>query len=1249
MDAFEIVRSRAAARRQQAALAPDTPALEVAERLALAEGYDPIPLDPDDPLLQGAEAVLDRGVEAIFYRGSAEPAEAATLIAHELGHLFLHGGLSWCHAGDLMGELGIEEADEPGDGKGEEIDGAVHRLDSYGARERQELQANVFARELLLPRPMARHLFLAEDSGATEIAERLALPLELVRQQLCDALLLPDDEFSGDSVSSGVDFGTTESVTADPADPAEAGLSALTLDVSQRAAAEHLGCPLLLEAGPGTGKTRTLVARVLYLMARGVDPSSILVLTFSNKAAQEIVERVARFGGEATPRLFAGTFHAFGLEVLRKHHDRLGLSPELKVVDRADAIALLEDQLPTLGLKHHQNLYEPALELKEILAAVSRAKDELVDAAGYERLVRQGIDQAAGDTEGRADGFDGERALEVARVYEVYEALLSRKGWVDFGDLVMKPTLLLETDLAVRTALRLRYRHVLVDEYQDVNRAGARLLKALAGDGERLWVVGDSRQSIYRFRGASSANMRLFPQDFPNAERKALEVSYRSTPEIVDSFQSFARSMQASEGMLPLDLEAHRGTDGPGDRPILTEALDSEDEVAAVAGRVHQWCEMGIELRQQAVLCRSNAQVERFARGLGARGLPVLHLGSLFERSEVRDLLALLSLVVDPRGGALARLAAMPEYSVPAADVRTFLDGVGGRLDESSGQSAPEQAGQDGIRTGAQRQRALSVLRGLAGLPDEDLGPAGSEPERQRSLEACCTQLKARLSDEGLRGLARLAEDLREVSPKHSPWRILTTYLFDRSELLRRPSEGLLLEEQMRAVAIYQFLGFVRTAKAPGRGFPVSRFLDRIRRLVLLGEERDLRQMPAAALHLDAVRLMTLHGSKGLEFEAVHLPSLSSGGLPSSFRRPRCPPPPGLVTGMDPEQDGERALHDAEEECLFFVALSRARSHLALYRPTKAGTRRRSPSKFLGILEPPPISSDGEPRIPAGLPDSAESLELVGREVLRQRRGRDLADYERCPRRFFYSRLFELPGYRRDGAYQDTQRSFYQLLDGLRSVDGALDSSDFRDRKERIWKASGPSGHAFEAEYRRLFDDLADALWHAHQDLEPFGSSEQVGRVEPVFLRLGEGRVQLEPDLAGTTSAGVPLLRLVRPARQGSFKAESTLHALWQQAALECFGVGARVEVVHLADGGTTPVALTAKKLQTRLEKGRAMMRDVAAGRFPALADPVRCPRCPYFFVCPTVPGGPIELRRSTDEHASDGDEARSDRNPSSS
>ena len=176
----------------------------------------------------------------------------------------------------------------------------------------------------------------------------------------------------------------------------------------------------------------------------------------------------------------------------------------------------------------------------------------------------------------------GRKCLEIADIFDLYEQALRDRAAVDFGDLIMRPALLLEEDPAVRTTMQLRHRHILVDEYQDVNRASARLLKALAGDGNRLWVVGDARQSIYRFRGASSANMVKFAEDYPGATVDQLTVNYRSTAQIMDSFVEIASRMGASDGMLPLVLEANRGTGLA--KPKISRYDTLVDEVEGVGG-----------------------------------------------------------------------------------------------------------------------------------------------------------------------------------------------------------------------------------------------------------------------------------------------------------------------------------------------------------------------------------------------------------------------------------------------------------------------------------------------------------------------------------------------------------------------------------------------------------------------------------------------------------------------------------------
>ena len=728
--------------------------------------------------------------------------------------------------------------------------------------------------------------------GASAIAERTGLPKNLVRQQLFDALLLP------------APLAAESEERAQEATPRP--------DPSQERAAGHRGSAFQLQAGPGTGKTRTLVKTVLSMLAEGVHPTAILILTFSNRAAGELSERIAAAAPSDAGRIWIGTFHAFGLDLVRRFHDRLGLPAQPALFDRSDAIEVLQDVLPTLPLVHYRNLWDPAMVLRDIVGAISRAKDELADPARY-RTLAEAMLRSAADAEDRKAA---EKCIEIAHVYDLYEQAMRDRGAVDFGDLIMRPALLLEADAGLLAAVQLRHRHVLVDEYQDVNRASTRLLNVLAGDGKRLWVVGDARQSIYRFRGASSANMAAFGHEYPNAKADQLSVSYRSTKEIVDVVVAIAPRMDASKGMLPLSLIANRGS-GPG-RPQIRRYATLEEEAEGIAASVRALEASGVRLRDQAVLCRTNTRLNEIALALEVRGIPVLHLGSLFEREEIRDLLALLSLAVGPFGDALARVGAMPRYNLTIQDVYLATR----RLRELE-------------------QPVLLTLAGLADLPG--------------------------LSPEGAAGLRRLAADFEGVRPEASPWEILSNYLLDRSDVVREISQYQSVAERMRAVAMWQFLNFVREQSPFGTGLPAKRVLNRVRQLVLLAEERDLRQVPAAALHLDAVRLMTVHGSKGLEFEAVHIPGLTTASFPSSYRGQRCPPPAGMIQDSELSVSEEaKCAHEREEECLFFVAVSRARTHLFLHHcRLTAGGNNRTPSRFLTWLKPAVVV---EVRKPGTLP-----------------------------------------------------------------------------------------------------------------------------------------------------------------------------------------------------------------------------------------------------------------------------------------
>jgi len=1140
MDGFEPIR-QAAARLHGELVAGGADPLDPLALVAAAvahRGLELVWLSPGDPALKNAHALFDEQSGTICCESTGGTSDRALLVAHEIGHVEIHAGSLSCTVNDIDPSRSTETAPV-----------GLQRVEDYGARERRELQANVFAREFLLPRAFASRLHISDGLGASEIAERMKLPLALVRQQLFDALLLP--------LAPPSDFVSTTNHAPRP-------------DGSQDHAAIHRGTPFQLQAGPGTGKTRTLVKRVNSLLAEGIDPAAILVLTFSNRAAGELAERLALAEQQAAPRIWIGTFHAFGLDLVRRHHDKLGLSNDPTLFDRSDAIEVLEEILPTLPLVHYRNLWDPTMVLRDVIAAISRAKDELTGPQRYRALAEHMLTTAKNEDDREA----AEKCLEVAQIYDLYERGIRERDAVDFGDLIMRPALLLEADAELRLAVQLRHRHVLVDEYQDVNRASARLLKAVAGDGKRLWVVGDSRQSIYRFRGASSANMSAFGSDYSSAVADKLDVNYRSTKQIVSTLVAAAPHLGASEDMLTLALTADRGI-GPA-KPEIRRYENLDDEAAGVAASVRELESQGVALRDQAVLGRSNSRLNDIAAALEVRGIPVLHLGSLFEREEVRDLLALLSLAIDRFGDPLVRVVAMPRYDVSLQDAHA-----------------------------ATRHLRVTEQRALAGL--DSLTTAEG------------------ISPQGATAFARLAADLAGTSPTASAWEFLSTYLLDRTDIVRKLASATTVAGRMRAVAVWQFLNFVREQSPTGTGLRIQRTLDRVRQLVLLAEERDLRQVPSAALHMDAVRLMTVHGSKGLEFEAVHVPGMTVSSFPSSNRGSRCPPPVGMIDGAEGLSVSEAAkrAHDHEEECLFFVALSRARTFLRLHLARRqANGNNRSASPYLAWLPSTLVTEIAQPATLPLPPDAPKPAPIsVTRGSAWPITDSRLGSYEKCPRRFFYTHVLGLGAARKRTAFSQTHDCLYELIqwlaDARRAAEPTLQEAEIAF--EAIWQAQGPIDHAFREDYRRLASRLIAALIRA-------GAGRRFREAEPLAIDFPNGRVIVEPNEMAELPDGTVVVRRVRTGYKRSDEYDRLEYTLYQLAAQARFGGGVAVQALHLTDETTEAVTITSAKLSSRRTRSDEMLGRIASGWFPTQIDAVSCPRCPHFFVCAATPKGPLAL-----------------------
>lgn len=1126
MDAVELARQAAEALHVAAVTKGQDPwaPYDLALAVAGACGLEVERVKAGSPLLQGGRARFEPDGRMISHEDAGSLFDQAFLVGHELGHATQGDDQVADVAGQVDPALPAEAAPV-----GEE------RVVDYSRRQRREVQMDLFGRELLMPRSWLRTLHL-QGMGASQIAERLGASFDAVAQQLLDALLLP-----------------TVSIKAAEPKPE------IPLNLKQKAAALHRGAPYLLEAGPGTGKTQTLVGRVHALLDEDVDPRNILVLTFSNKAAGELSDRIASAHPAAAAAMSIGTFHAFGLDLIRRFHKELGFPHEPRMMDRTEAVELLELEFPRLGLQHYRNLWDPGREIGDMLGAISRAKDEVADHLRYAQLAADMGARAAAEAERVAAA----RCAEVAKTFKAYEDLKREAVAVDFGDLVALPVILLRNHPAVRDELRGRYLHILVDEYQDVNRSSVHLLQLLTDAGRNLWAVGDARQAIYRFRGASSFNMvRFGTEDFPGAQHGRLDINYRSTKEIVDAYSTFGAGMIA--GGQDAALTAHRGPSG--DAPEHRIVRTTEDDAAGLAETILTLRAEGHAYRDQAVLCTGNERLARLGRELEQRGVPVLYLGSLFERPEIKDLLAWLMLLIDRRAMGLARRRAPDGFNPELGDVAAIID----------------------------------HLKNANPGPLQWLIP-GAVPGLSAASQAA---------------LVRVGEALQGFTPAARPWDVLTLLLLDRTRIAAEIASSSEVADRARGLAIWQFMNFLRV-QPPAQGLPIQVLLERIRRLVQLADERDLRQLPLASNGIDAVRLMTIHGSKGLEFPVVHVMGLNQNSLPRTAPDPPCPPPDGLIEGSDGSGlEMIKAGRLEEQECVFYVALSRARDRLFIYsaaQTTSGGVRH--PSPYLARLGPGLVEHRLAPA--AVLPDPDLTPLPVRFEGALSYTDAQLAQFEKCPRRFFYTYVLQTGGRRATTPFTDMHEVVSGLVTAFAALPlDALAPPEVTAAFESTWAAHPVSAYGYADDLRGIARSLVDYYVSSRQ-----GHASE----PPASLRLAVpgGEVVVTPDEVLVGPSGARAVRRIRTGHKRSADEKGIAAAAFQLAASEAFP-GCRVELIFLGDGEPTALEMKAKALSNRRTLMTEMLAAIAAGKFEPKESSFTCPRCPAFFICGPTPSGTL-------------------------
>ena len=645
------------------------------------------------------------------------------------------------------------------------------------------------------------------------------------------------------------------------------------LNPEQLEAVRHEGGPLLILAGAGSGKTRVITTKIAYLVReRGVDPASILAVTFTNKAAKEMRDRAAAI----EPRCEASvirTFHSFGAWFLRRNAQAFeGLDPRFVIYDDDDQSALLHAALPQYTRS----------ECSRMVQAISRAKD-------------YGLEPDSPDL---SSAFADPGLMR--RIYATYEERLRRTGNVDFGDLIRLPARLLREDEVVRARTRRRFSVILVDEYQDSNVAQFELLRLLAGgagggDGlppSYLCVVGDDDQSIYRFRGAEVKNILDFPAIFPGTSIVRLERNYRSFQSILDvAHQVVSRNA----GRLGKELRAERPG---GARPRLALLPDQDAEVAYCSRVCAERVRAGGRLSDIAILYRTNAQSLSFEKEFPRRGIAYRVVGALrfYEREEVKDALAYLALLSNPRDEvAFKRVVNKPSRGVGDASLEIALEEAfrpgtaePGQLLAAAAAVAPALKGK--ARSGLKAfvdlvTRLGSDLEAGAGSPGPGVaGSAGNLGELVQRL----------VEDSGLADYHRSQDEVAGTQKLAN------------------------LDELVNAASLY--------ARSPEG---LSEFLEAIEL------DRSLAAAdPASGAASDAVTLITMHNTKGLEFPVVVVTGLEQGLFP---------------------RDDEEGAELEEQRRLFYVAITRAKDELHLtscaFRRLHGRLFETVPSRFLAEID----------------------------------------------------------------------------------------------------------------------------------------------------------------------------------------------------------------------------------------------------------------------------------------------------------
>ena len=689
----------------------------------------------------------------------------------------------------------------------------------------------------------------------------------------------------------------------------------------------HITGPLLIVAGAGTGKTSVVTQKIARLIQAGVArPEQIVALTFTEKAAREMEDRVSALLGQSFLEISIGTFHAFCDRILSERGLDIGLPAPCTIITDTEAWVLVRNNLSRFRLDYYRTRGNPLKFISALLKHFSRLKDEEILPDDYLRYAETlSADSDATMQSDNAVSTEAQRVMEVARAYHEYQQLLLEKGYFDFGDLIIYTLHLFRTRPAVLAQYREDFQYIIVDEFQDTNFAQYELVKLLAGKEGNITVVGDDDQAIYKFRGAAISNIFNFKKNYPNAKEVVLTKNYRSKQNILDLSYKFIQRNNPDRLEFQMNnpdayykekvsvlaqkvskrLEADRTGEG------IIECISAEtlrDEVFDVVNRIEKIQEEKNALFGDcAILVRANDSAESFIEELKRRGIPYTFLASkgLYFSPVFLDILAYLRVLFNPYDDiSWYRLFELPLFRVQFSDVSRFS-----YLKDKRAWGVYEVLRNIRDPRSRMSEKTILAVEKLLGNFDKHI-----QLLKQRGLNTT-KRLYAMLDEIGYRqyiiGNADEAEDtvLERVG-------ILNSFFEQAQQFMRMNHSSSTLQG----------------------------FINHIDDEISAGESGSVDSIEKSE---DAVHIMSVHAAKGLEFTYVFIVSLVAPRFPTIARKEAIEVPTELIKDILPEHD----VHLQEERRLFYVAMTRAKDGLFFsFAKDYGGKRERKPSRFLEEL-----------------------------------------------------------------------------------------------------------------------------------------------------------------------------------------------------------------------------------------------------------------------------------------------------------